>query len=84
MAGEDDWPECNYDDIVPPNVKIAPGRPKKKRIREEGEPCNSHKIGKKGTKIRYGNCNKEGHNSKTCKMPLNPNIKIYKKAKKTS
>ncbi|KAJ1416598.1 Transposase, MuDR, plant [Sesbania bispinosa] len=75
VLGEEDWPECNYDKIIPPNVKVAPGRPKKKRIREEGEPSNAHKISKKGTKIKCGNCKKEGHNAKTCKMPLNPNRK---------
>ncbi|KAJ1439028.1 Zinc finger, PMZ-type [Sesbania bispinosa] len=63
MPGEEDWPECNYDEILPPNVKITPGRPKKKRIREEGEPSNAHKISKKGTKIKCGNCNMEGHNA---------------------
>ncbi|KAJ1421768.1 Transposase, MuDR, plant [Sesbania bispinosa] len=81
MPGEEDWPECNYDEILPPNVKIAPGRPKKKRFREEGEPSNAYKISKKGTKIKCGNCNMEGHNAKTCKMPLNPNRKVYRKKK---
>ncbi|KAJ1417825.1 Transposase, MuDR, plant [Sesbania bispinosa] len=61
--------------------EITPGRPKKKRIREEGEPSNAHKINKKGTKIKCGNCNMEGHNAKTCKMPLNPNRKVYRKKK---
>ncbi|KAJ1406287.1 Zinc finger, PMZ-type [Sesbania bispinosa] len=81
MPGEEDWHECNYDEILPPNVKISPGRPKKKRIREEGEPSNAHKISTKGAKIKCGNCNMEAHNAKTCKMPLNPNRKVYRKKK---
>ncbi|KAL6544076.1 hypothetical protein OROGR_010573 [Orobanche gracilis] len=82
VPDKEDWPECNYDDILPPNVKIAPGRPKKKRIREEGEPSNTYKISRKGTKIKCGNCKNEGHNAKTCKMPSNPNRKIYKRVEK--
>lgn len=83
MPGEEDWSECNYNEIGPPNVKIAPGRPKKKRNRENGEPTNPHRISKKDTKVNCGNCYMEGHNDKTCKLPLNPNRKIYKRPTKT-
>ena len=78
MTGEEIWLECNYAKIKPPHMKTLTRRPKKKIIREEGEPNNPDKISKKGTKMKCSKCGQHGHNSKSCKNPPNPNLKNYK------
>ena len=48
--------------ILPPVFKRQAGRPRKQRISSVGEFSNS---------TRCSNCNRKGHNSRTCKQGLN-------------
>ncbi|KAL4366839.1 hypothetical protein GQ457_05G034720 [Hibiscus cannabinus] len=65
LAGEKFWPATNMGDIEPPLPRKLPGRPKKKRVPEEGE-CSGTSLSRKGRKMRCQLCFKVGHNSRTC------------------
>ncbi|KAK8598305.1 hypothetical protein V6N13_094278 [Hibiscus sabdariffa] len=54
-----------YGDIEPPLPRKLPGRPKKKRVPEEGEYSGTS-LSRKGRKMRCQLCFKVKHNSRTC------------------
>lgn len=45
------------------NLKMSIGKPRKNQIREDGNGCM---IKKKDSTLRYSNCKRYGHNSRTC------------------
>lgn len=51
------------EDILPPNTRRPPGRPKKKRFRAED-------LGKEKRRFTCSRCNGVGHSRKTCKVPI--------------
>ncbi|KAL4319548.1 hypothetical protein GQ457_18G007380 [Hibiscus cannabinus] len=71
LAGEKFWPATNMGDIEPPLPRKLPGRPKKKRVPEEGE-CSGTSLSRKGRKMRCQLCFKsnEGNNSES--IPQDP------------
>ncbi|WOH12434.1 hypothetical protein DCAR_0831938 [Daucus carota subsp. sativus] len=66
MRGSLYWPHTPYPDILPPKARSMPGRPKKHRKREQGEPGAGVKLGKKGIRMRCSLCLMYGHNKSTC------------------
>lgn len=59
------WDVCKVDgnvEVLPPIVRIAPGRPKKKRILSEGEERRT---------IKCSCCGQLGHNKRRC-----PNVPV--------
>ncbi|KAK1389993.1 hypothetical protein POM88_018171 [Heracleum sosnowskyi] len=60
------WPQTGHPDILPPKARRMPGRPKKNRRREQGEPGAGVKLGKKGVRMRCSRCLMYGHNKSTC------------------
>lgn len=69
MKGSLFWPQTGFPDILPPKARRMPGRPKKNRNREQGEPGAGVKLGKKGVRMRCSLCLMYGHNKSTCKTP---------------
>ncbi|KAK8578010.1 hypothetical protein V6N13_076682 [Hibiscus sabdariffa] len=67
MRGKKFWPK-GLPPILPPTVKVQPGRPKKKRIKAKDEP-KKMKVGKftkEGARIRCSKCRTLGHNIQNC------------------
>ncbi|XP_058726866.1 uncharacterized protein LOC131598245 [Vicia villosa] len=65
INGTDMWPEVESEELLPPNYKKGPGRPRKLRIRESGEEGDRRRL--PGVSYRCTRCDKVGHNVKTCK-----------------
>ncbi|XP_058777048.1 uncharacterized protein LOC131651395 [Vicia villosa] len=65
INGTDMWPEVESEELLPPNYKKGPGRPRKLRIRESGEEGARRRL--PGVSYRCTKCDKVGHNVKTCK-----------------
>lgn len=70
LPPEDEWvvsPELADLNCIPPLMRKSSGRPKKKRYPSTGEFSRS-----RPTKQRHkcSRCNGEGHNQKTCKVPV--------------
>jgi hypothetical protein len=70
INGQDMWPDIEYEEMLPPVYKRAPGRPKKLRRRGGDEPRPgkwSRRVHGDGPINRCTTCNAEGHNAKSCK-----------------
>lgn len=68
MSGKNDWPETNYQKLLPPIAKRVAGRPKKNRRKDASEePKNKKKVSRKGTQIQCSKCKEYGHNKLGCK-----------------
>ncbi|XP_058749599.1 uncharacterized protein LOC131622543 [Vicia villosa] len=65
INGQEMWPEVETEDLLPPNYKKGPGRPRKLRIRETGEEGARRRL--PGVAYRCTKCDKVGHNVKSCK-----------------
>jgi hypothetical protein len=85
MPRPEEWLVADgYDEIMPPIVRVQPGRPRKARRRAHDEHTNPYKISRSAYVVTCGNCGGQGHNYKGCHLPLNPNQKIWNpKRKKT-
>jgi hypothetical protein len=66
VPSEDQWVRTGQDEVDPPVVRAAPGRPKKVRRRGPDEPRNPHCIRKGGVTMRCSKCRAVGHNARTC------------------
>lgn len=82
MPGPEAWPEGGNAVILPPHVRVQPGRPRKARKREPDEPKVPYKVSRHGYVVKCGNCGNEGHNARACPHPENPNKKVWKKKTK--
>lgn len=83
MPGPEEWPRvADCDEMLPPTVRVQPGRPKKVRRRAPDEPTNPYKISRAGYVVKCGNCGGNGHNYKGCHLPANPNRKIWNPKRK--
>lgn len=67
INGEDMWPDVDCEEMLPPQYKRGPGRPKKLRRREVDEDPNASKLKRANTKYRCTRCDQYGHNSRGCK-----------------
>ncbi|KAK8649115.1 hypothetical protein V6N13_129851 [Hibiscus sabdariffa] len=67
VRGKKFWPK-GLPPILPPTVKVQPGRPKKKRTKAKDEP-KKMKVGKftkGGARMRCSKCRTLGHNIQNC------------------
>ena len=69
LNGQNMWPKTNFVPPLPPVVRRPPGRPKRKRRRDEDETQIPHqgRLRRTGTMIRCEKCNLIGHNSRICR-----------------
>jgi hypothetical protein len=73
MPSEEQWVRAiGHDILEPPRPRVAPGRPRKLRMRGPGEskdPKNPDRMRKFGARMRCSKCRVLGHNKRAC--PLN-------------
>ncbi|XP_059461967.1 uncharacterized protein LOC132190960 [Corylus avellana] len=82
MEGPQTWPADDpCDEIQPPIIRRAPGRPKISRRKDVDESTNPYKLTRSGYIVKCGNCGGLGHNYKGCHLPLNPDRKRWKPKK---
>ncbi|XP_074284446.1 uncharacterized protein LOC141609169 [Silene latifolia] len=64
--GERHWPKVDAP-LIPPPIKVGPGRPRKKRRRDPHEdPKRSGKLTKHGIEMTCSICKSKEHNKRTC------------------
>ncbi|XP_009789750.2 uncharacterized protein [Nicotiana sylvestris] len=66
------WPTSTNPPIEPPPIKKMPGRPKKKRRREETEHPTSGKLSRRGMEMTCSNYGGYGHNKRSCPKKARP------------
>lgn len=66
VPSQDERVKTDLPNIHPPIIHKPASRPKKRRIRGVNEPGNPFKMTRVGGPITCGNCNKQGHNSRSC------------------
>ncbi|KAI8548880.1 hypothetical protein RHMOL_Rhmol07G0308400 [Rhododendron molle] len=71
------WPSSGCVPVLPPNYGRPSGRPKKSRRkeREELENPDADKLKRQNTSLRCGKCGQWGHNIRSCKNEVNPDIR---------
>ncbi|CAN1175128.1 hypothetical protein LINPERPRIM_LOCUS30653 [Linum perenne] len=72
LDGPKEWSNHEFEAILPPLLRVMPGRPRKKRVRGAAELLardrnNPAKLSKVGRVMSCGSCGKNGHNTRTCK-----------------
>ena len=73
MPGEDQWEKTRNPPLLPPNLVVQPGRPRKSRKKEKGEKTETNKASRhRQGKNKCSNCHELGHIKKTCKNPSRP------------
>ncbi|XP_021721430.1 uncharacterized protein LOC110688993 [Chenopodium quinoa] len=66
LVGESYWPKVTYQ-LQPPPIKIGPGRPRKKRVKDPYEnPTKPGVLTKNGVEMTCSLCNVKGHNKRKC------------------
>src|ERR1044072_5342412 len=68
INGQNQWPENDLPEILPPFFKQGPGRPKKLRRRDPLEEPPK-KVRRKNNQNKCRRCHQLGHNIKTCRNP---------------
>ncbi|KAK3019433.1 hypothetical protein RJ639_004151 [Escallonia herrerae] len=71
VPGKSQWERTPFDDILPPTVLRAPGRPKKLRRKAVDEPRsqprkNDFTVRRNPQKLSCSNCKQTGHNVRRC------------------
>ncbi|KAG5561245.1 hypothetical protein RHGRI_004316 [Rhododendron griersonianum] len=71
------WPSSGCVPVLPPNYGRSSGRPKKSRRkeREELENPDADKLKRQNTSLRCGKCGQWGHNIRSYKNEVNPDIR---------
>ena len=72
IPDENLWPNGNFKTVLPPIKKRGVGRPKLSRKKGSTEP---NKV-QRSVGFRCGICTEVGHNSRTCKIKPNPEVRI--------
>lgn len=71
VSGEQFWEETNHTPMLPPLVKIAPGRPKKNRSKKndvvESRESDPSRLKRTGTSVKCSYCGEWKHNTRSCK-----------------
>jgi len=62
------WPESQNIFVIPPHVRKMPGRPVKKRKKEQGETSKTGKLSKRGIEMSCNTCHNKGHNKRKCPL----------------
>ncbi|KAL4324646.1 hypothetical protein GQ457_11G025520 [Hibiscus cannabinus] len=72
VRGKKFWPK-GLPSILPPKVKVQPGRPKKNRIKSKDEPkkVKAGKYTRAGVKMTCSVCKTTGHNKQKCPQTTN-------------
>lgn len=66
LVGERYWPKVSYP-LQPPAIKIGPGRPRKKRVKDPYEnPKKPGVLTKTGVEMTCSLCKVKGHNKRRC------------------
>ncbi|XP_063941448.1 uncharacterized protein LOC135149622 [Daucus carota subsp. sativus] len=66
IVGPEFWHQTSEPRPLPPNVRIAVGRPKKNKSTRNDIPQDPEKLSKVGTIINCTYCKAQGHNARTC------------------
>ena len=77
INSEQFWEETGAAPILPPIVKIAPGRPKKKRdCRNDikSDNANKTKLVRRNTTLKCSYCGEEKHNARGCPVKVYLNL----------
>ncbi|XP_038705767.1 uncharacterized protein LOC120001481 isoform X2 [Tripterygium wilfordii] len=69
IRGENMWPRSEQDHLLPPKMRKMPGRPKKKRRREQHETVNKTKLTREGRIMTCKVCKGKGHNARNKACP---------------
>ncbi|XP_038693818.1 uncharacterized protein LOC119991542 [Tripterygium wilfordii] len=69
IRGENMWPKSMQDVVVPPQLRRMPGRPKKKRMREQHEVTLKNKLSRTGMLVTCRVCKGKGHNARSKNCP---------------
>ncbi|KAF7120871.1 hypothetical protein RHSIM_Rhsim13G0222200 [Rhododendron simsii] len=71
------WPSSGCVPVLPPNYGRSAGKPKKSRRkeREELENPDADKLKRQNTSLTCGKCGQWGHNIRSCKNEVNPDIR---------
>jgi len=69
---EDMWQQTGLPTVLPPQVRVSIGRPKKARRRENDEAPKPHKLKRTNTSLRCGGCGTFGHKKRLCQKYDNP------------
>ena len=81
INGEQYWEETHETPLLPPNIKVAPGRPKKNREKKgdvvQTRPNDPTMLKRTGTSGRCGWCREWGHNTRTCTSKVLLNCSFY-------
>lgn len=72
INGEEFWEDTLETPLLPPKVRVAPGRPKKKRDKKSDVPQtrenDPHMLKRTGTSLQCSHCREWGHNQRSCKI----------------
>ncbi|WOH04134.1 hypothetical protein DCAR_0623542 [Daucus carota subsp. sativus] len=68
INGAELWESTPYPKPLPPNVKTAPGRPKKRSRKNDIPAVYPTKLKRENTTLRCGHCKEYGHNKRTCSL----------------
>lgn len=66
INGEEHGESTPYPKPFPPNVKIAPARPKKRSRKNDTPVIDPTKLKRENISLRCGHCREYGHNKRTC------------------
>lgn len=80
IPDQEQWPEIDMPNILPPPMKRAAGRPARNRRREEGEKDKC----KRSKTVQCRNCKSFGNNARTCKGGLTKKEKKQATSKQAS
>ena len=64
LESDEELSDSDDDSVLPPSTRRPPGRPKKRRIRSNGEVDCEKRI------FRCGRCGETGHSKRTCHEPI--------------
>ncbi|KAG4962930.1 hypothetical protein JHK82_039609 [Glycine max] len=67
INGEDMWQQTGLPTVLPPQVRVPIGIPKKARRRENDEAPKPHKLKRTNTSLRCSRCGTFGHNKRVSK-----------------